>query len=551
MASGPFFIGVDFGTDSVRAVLLDGAGGEAAARAEPYPRWSDGLYCDAGESKYRQHPRDYLEALEGAVRGVLRGASRGASAGVKSLGVCATGSTAAPLDEHGSPLSLNGDFEGDPDAMFALWKDHTAVEEAESITRAAKLWKGCDFTAYSGGAYSSEWIWAKASHALRNNDKIRSSARSWAELCDWIPFLLAGVGDPARMRRGRCPAGHKALWHENWGGYPPEEFFVSADPLLREIRRTFGETTYTPDTAAGGLTGEWAARLGLAAGTALSVGTLDAHAGAVASGVRQGTLSLILGTSADYLAVASREIIGDVIIKGICGQVDGSIVPGMIGFEAAQSAFGDLFRWFKRLLSWPFEGVDGPGGLASAGLKSSIEKNFFDALEEAARAIPLSHQGPAALDWLNGRNSPDVNERLKGAMTGLTGTTTAVDLYRALVEAAVFGAKAIVRRFAEEGLSFTRVVASGGVAKKSPYIMQALCDVLETPIDVMETDYGSARGAAMFGAVAAGMYRSVPEAQERITSPVRRTYLPIDAHAARYRLLYDRYLKLGSILSAK
>ncbi|CEP66835.1 L-ribulokinase [Moorella glycerini] len=546
-------IGVDFGTDSVRAVVVDAATGEEqASEVAYYRRWAAGKYCDPARNQFRQHPLDYLEGLEAAVKGALAKLPPGAAQLVAGIGIDTTGSTPGPVDADGRPLALREEFSENPNAMFILWKDHTAVQEAGEINHAARHWGGTDFTKYEGGVYSSEWFWAKILHILRHDPAVRAAAYSWVEHCDWIPALLTGTENPRLLKRSRCAAGHKAMWHEEWGGLPPEEFLVRIDPLLQGLRDRLYSKTYNAATRAGNLTPAWAERLNLPPGIAVAVGAFDAHIGAVGGGITPGTLVKIMGTSTCDIMVAHKETIGDKLIGGICGQVDGSVIPGLIGLEAGQSAYGDVYAWFKDLLTWPLEAILPETSLVNREtgekLQEEIEGRLLQCLSEEAARINAGETGLLALDWLNGRRTPYADQTLKGAITGLTLGTTAPKIFRALVEATAYGARAINDRFMEEGIEIKEVIALGGIARKNDFAMQVLADVLAMPIKVAASDQTCALGAAMFGAVAAGLYPVVEAAQEKMGCGFAKTYTPDPENAARYRELYRDYLTLGMVL---
>jgi len=381
---------------------------------------------------------------------------------------------------------------------------------------------------------------------------VRKEAFSWVEHADWIPAVLTGNTDPLIMPRNRCAAGHKAMWHEEWGGLPGEEFLIRVDPLLKGLRERLYTDTVTSDQRAGGLTREWAERLGLPAGIAVAVGAFDAHMGAVGTEIREKTFVMILGTSACDMAIASSDVVGDKLVAGICGQVDGSIVPGMVGLEAGQSSFGDVYAWFREVLLWPVRnvlpGLKTSDGGALGKIAKEIEDAVIDRLSEEAAKITPEESGLIALDWLNGRRTPYADQLLKGAIVGINLGTDAVKLYRALVEATAFGAKAIVERFHEEGVDIDQVVASGGIPKKSPFVMQVMSDVLNVPVRVSGADQSGALGAAMFATVAAGLYRDVGEAQNRMGSGFLKTYKPDRKNAAVYGKLYEKYKAIGTAL---
>ena len=358
MKKKQYVIGVDFGTDSVRTMIVDASNGkEMSSVVSFYKRWSKGLFCDPTANQFRQHPLDYIDAFQDAMKKSLKKAGSRIARDVVALSVDTTGSTPAPADVDGTPLALKKGFEKNPNAMFVLWKDHTAVREAGEINEVAKTWGGEDYTKYEGGVYSSEWFWAKILHVLRSDAKVRDAAYTWVEHCDWFPALLTGVSDAADLKRSRCAAGHKAMWHTSFRGLPSEEFFVKLDPVLKGLRSRFYEQTYTSDVEVGKLSSEWAKKLGLSTDVKVGVGAFDAHMGALGGEIVPYHLTKIMGTSTCDMLVAPNKDIGDKLVRGICGQVDGSIIPGMLGMEAGQSAFGDVYAWFRDLLMWPAENI--------------------------------------------------------------------------------------------------------------------------------------------------------------------------------------------------
>jgi len=547
MSKFKYVIGMDFGTDSVRSVIVDILSGEEiSSQISYFRRWAEGKYCSPDKNQFRQHPLDHIKSLEESVVGALKKASPDTADNIIGIGVDTTGSTPAPIDKDGTVLALKEGFTDNPNAMFILWKDHTAVEEAELINKVARSWGGEDYTKYEGGVYSSEWFWSKILHILIEDNKVREAAFSWVEHADWIPAVLTGNMDPLKLKRSRCAAGHKAMWHASWGGLPPEEFLSKVSPLLSGLRDRLYNETYTSDNAAGKLTAEWAARLGLKEGIPVSVGAYDAHMGAVGAGISPGTFVKIIGTSCCDIAVSPKNEIGEKLVAGICGQVDGSVIPGMIGLEAGQSAYGDVYAWFRDLLSWPLENL-----LSSALNKKEIDKAvdlIIPRLTEAASRINPGESSLVVLDWLNGRRTPYADQKLKGAILGVTLGTDAPKLFRALVEATAFGAKAIIERFNQENIAINQVVAIGGIPKKSPLVMQILSDVLDMPVKVAKSEQAVALGAAMFGAVVTGIYKSVEEAQKNMGSGFETTYYPDKKKAFIYNTLYAKYKKLGNIL---
>jgi len=551
-----YVLGIDYGTDSCRAVVIDAVDGrEVTSFVAPYPRWAKGCYCAPAENRFRQHPLDYIETLETCLRGIASAADpsgRSILARVKGIAVDTTGSTPCAVTREGTPLALLPEFADDPDAMFILWKDHSSTAEAAAINELSVTWGGVDYTKYVGGIYSSEWFWAKIMHVLSCNPRVEKAAYSFIEHCDWMPALLTDCKDLSRMKRSRCTMGHKAMWHEEFGGYPCTEFLSRLHPALAAIRPTLGTQTWTSDQPAGTLTDEWADRLGLPAGIPVAVGALDAHVGAVGGGAREGALVKVMGTSTCDMIVGAKPSGEERLVAGICGQVDGSIIPGMLGYEAGQSAFGDVFAWFRSVLSWPLDAVLPSLGLLDAPtaekVRAAMGGALLASLEREAADIEPGLSGLVAVDWLNGRRTPDANQLLKGAVTGLTLGTTAPMIYRALIEATAYGTKAIVERFRKEGVRVDKVVALGGVARKSPLVMQIVADVLGEPIDLVGSDQTVALGAAMFASVVAGIYPTVKDAQAVLAPPIDQTILPDKARSAVYARLYWEYLKLGEFI---
>ena len=546
-------IGLDYGTDSVRAVVLNAEKGtEEASEVALYKRWAAGKYCDPAKNRFRQHPLDYIEGMEAAIRGALAKLGKRAGQTVVAIGIDTTGSTPCAVTREGTPLALTKGFEENPNAMFVLWKDHTAVREAERINAVARGWGGTDYTKFEGGVYSSEWFLSKILHILRTDAKVRRAAFSWVEHCDWMPALLTGTTDPLSLKRSRCAAGHKAMWHAQWGGLPPETFLAKVDPLLKDLRARLYTETHTSDTPAGTLTEKWAKRLGLTTGVTVAVGGFDAHIGALGGGISGRTLVKIMGTSTCDMLVSPPRQVGKKTVAGICGQVDGSILPGMIGLEAGQSAFGDVYAWFRDLLSWPLEdavrNARGSKAVSVSRMAADIEKAMLDRLAEAAARVDPAESTVVALDWLNGRRTPFADQTLKGAIAGLTLGTTAPKIFRALVEATAFGSRAIVDQFRKERVKIGSVIALGGIARKSPFVMQVTADILGMPIRVVASEQTCALGAGMLAAVAAGIYPTVPEAQKRMGSGFDMVFTPDRKRAAAYSRLYAKYLALGKAL---
>lgn len=548
-----FALGLDYGSDSVRALLVDTANGqELATNVVYYPRWKQGLFCEPAKNQFRQHPLDYLESLQEVLQGLWQKVPEGTAEKVVGISFDTTGSTPVPVDENGVALALRPEFATNPNAMFVLWKDHTAIKEAAEITDAANA-SSINYLQYEGGIYSSEWYWAKALHVLRADEQVRQATYMWVEHADWMSAVLTGTTHPLDLRMGRCATGHKMMWHESWGGYPPNEFFTGIDPLLDQLRDRLPAQTFTSDQTCGFLTAEWSEKLGLPVGTPVGFSAFDCHMGAVAANVKPGVLTKIMGTSTCDITVSDYASIEGKSVRGICGQVDGSVLPGYVGLEAGQSAFGDLYAWFRNVINWPTQNLLAQSALLSEEVKAKliaeIEDNTLKALGEAAEKIAIGETGITALDWVNGRRTPDADQRVAMAITGLTMGSHAPQIFRSLVEATAFGARAIIERFVEEGVAINSVVVIGGISKKSDFIMQVCADVWNSPIDVLESEQSCALGAAIFASVVGGVYANVDEAQKVMASPVCKRFTPNKEAAEQYQALYQNYLTLGQYVN--
>jgi L-ribulokinase len=551
-----YTIGVDYGSDSVRALIVDASNGkEIASEVFYYPRWKEGRYCVPSQNQFRQHPLDYVEGLEITIKNALAKSPADVAANVVAISIDTTGSTPIAVDKNGTPLSLLAEFAENPNAMFVLWKDHTGTKEADEINTLAKSWGGVDYTKYEGGIYSSEWFFAKILHVLRADEKVRAAAFSWVEHCDWIPAVLTGETNPLTMKRSRCAAGHKAMWHPDFNGLPSEEFLVKLDPLLKGLRDRLFKDTYTCEVKVGNLTPEWAKLLGLSESVVVGAGSFDAHLGAVGGEIKPYYLSKVMGTSTCDMLVAPMVELEGKLIKGICGQVDGSIVPGMLGMEAGQSAFGDVYAWFGNLISWPIDNLLAGSSVIDQATKDKLKKEMADKLipelSKQASAIAIGESGIVALDWMNGRRTPDANQLLKGAITGLNLGSDAPRIFRALVEATAFGAKKIVDRFISEGVKIEGIIALGGVAKKSPFVMQVVCDVLDMPILVARSEQACALGTAMAAATVAGLYPTLLDAQKAMGNGFETEYKPNKANAEKYKALYEKYTRIGTFVESE
>lgn len=528
-----YAIGLDYGTNSCRSLLVDlDTGEELGSVVFPYPSGELGILTDPSDPNVaRQHPQDYLDGMVAIITGAIAQAAAarpGFDADeVIGIGVDTTGSTPIPVDAEGTPLALTPAFADNLNAHVWLWKDHTAHAEAAAITEIAARMRP-QYLAKCGGIYSSEWWWSKIWRCLKVDPEVFSAAHSWVEHCDWLPAVLTGNTRPDRIKRGVCSAGHKAMYAREWGGLPDAEFLAALDPALAELRGRLYDEAFPSDTPAGTLTEEWAARLGLKAGIPVAVGAFDAHMGAVGAGVQPGTLVKILGTSTcDITVLPNTADLGDV--PGVCGVVDGSVLPGHYGIEAGQSAVGDIFLWFVNHLV-----PDSYG--ATAGEK-------FAEMERRLSRLKPGATGLLALDWNNGNRTILVDVCLTGLILGQTLHTEAHEIYRALIEATAFGALTIIRRMEEHGITIDRVVNTGGLSIKNATLMQIYADILGRPLQVAASEQTCALGAALFGAVCGGSV-SLGDVQRNCCRMRDVEYRPIPENEAVYREIYALYRKL-------
>ena len=529
-----YAIGLDFGTNSVRTVIVNTANGREVATAEwPYAHGTDGVILSSDPNLARQHPADYVRGAEVTIRKALSAARRAVKGfraeQVIGIGVDTTGSTPLPADRSGRPLAFDKRFARNPAAMAWLWKDHTSVAESAEITDLARRLRP-QYLSKCGGTYSSEWFFSKILHCLRTAPKVFEAAHTWIEIADWIPAMLTGTESPERLSVGVCAAGHKAMYNDDWGGYPDAEFLGQLDHKMAKLRGRLQGRARTIDQPAGSLTAEWARRTGLPEGIPVAVGAFDAHLGAVGSGIAPGTLVKIIGTSTcDTMVAPGHEPLAD--IPGLCGIVRGSILPGFWGLEAGQSAVGDICNWFVNYIQ--------PAGRRAGS---------HEALTAAAAKIRPGASGLLALDWNNGNRTILVDQRLTGLLVGQTLYTTPAEIYRALIEATAFGALTIINRFEEYGLKVEQIVNCGGIAERNPLVMQIYADVTGRPMRISRSAQTCALGAAIAGAVVAGPrrggHRHVAAAQKAMTGLKARTFKPKPAAHEIYRELYTLYRQL-------
>ncbi len=528
--SAKYTIGLDYGTNSVRALIVNVTNGaEIAAAVWTYAHGTQGVILARDPNLARQHPADYVNGAEITIKQSLALAKKSVKGfspdQVIGIGVDTTGSTPLPVDANGQPLAFQKKFANQPAAMAWLWKDHTGVNEAAEITALAKKLRP-QFLAKCGGTYSSEWFWSKVLKCLRTAPEVFEAAHSWIELADFVPAALTGTEHPDKFVAGVCAAGHKAMWNAKWGGYPDKEFLSKLNPKLAQLRSRLTPRVHSIDRAVGGLTAVWAEKTGLTAGIPVAVGAFDAHLGAVGSGVAPGTLVKIIGTSTCDIAIAANtQKLADV--PGLCGIVDGSVLPGYFGLEAGQSAVGDLFNWLVNYLQ--------PGG---------PKVGSHEELTKGALKLQPGESGLLALDWNNGNRTVLVDQRLTGLLVGQTLYTTPAEIYRALIEATAFGALTIINRFEEYGVKISSVVNCGGIAEKSPLVMQIYADVTGRPMKVSRSAQTCALGSAIAAAVVAGAHKDYATAIKRMTGLKPQVFKPNAKAHAIYKELYALYQQL-------
>jgi len=532
-----YAIGLDFGTNSCRSLIVDLTdGNELASHVFPYSSGQAGILLDPKEPNLaRQNPEDYINGIKETITGAILDARKKYpdfnAENIIGIGIDTTGSSPLPVSSAGTPLCLLPQFKNNLNAMVWLWKDHTGHSEAAQITELAKKTRP-EYLNKIGGTYSSEWFWSKVLHCYNTDPDVFKAAESFVEICDWIPAILTGETKPDKIKRSICAAGHKAMYNKSWGGLPDKEFLSALSPALPGLRDKLYEKALPSNELAGKLSNEWAAELGLKTGIAIAVGAFDAHMGAVGAGIRPGTLVKILGTSTCDIMVAPHEKnLSD--IPGVCGIVDGSVMPGYFGIEAGQSAVGDIFLWFVN-------------NLVGEKYGKTIDEKFKNLEMEAAKQKVGEH-GLIALDWNNGNRTILVDVRLSGLLLGQTLHTQPHEIYRALIESTAFGALTIINRIEEYGVQVKEIVNCGGLAVKNPFLMQIYADITNRPMKVSKSEQTPALGAAIFGAIAAGKqesgFTSVLDAQKAITG-IKEVYEPTLTNHSIYKKLYVLYKQL-------
>lgn len=536
-----YSIGLDFGTNSCRALIVDLKNGEeVSSSVYNYPSGIDGIITDPKNPKLaRQNPDDYLQAIEKTIIEVIKIAKNKFDKfnpnNIIGIGIDATSSSPMPVDIKSLPLCFNEKFKDNPEAMVWLWKDHTSLQEVEKITNLAKNYYP-EYLENIGGSYSSEWFWSKLLNIANSSPEVFNAASSFVEVCDWIPAVLTGKTQSSQIKRSACAAGHKAMFNKNWNGLPSKEFLNKLSSNLGDFRDKLYSEVYPAGKVFGTLSDKWAEILGLSKQTVVSVGTVDAHAGAVGSGVGEGRLVKILGTSTCDVLI-HRDLPN---IPGVSGIVEDSVIEGYFGIEAGQPAVGDIFAWFVK-------------NLVPDSYGSTQEEKFINLETEAAKLKP-GETGLLALDWNNGNRNILSDSRLSGLLLGQTLHTKAHEIYRALIEATAFGSLVIINKLEEYNLPIDDITACGGLAVKNKLLMQIYSDVTGRNIKLAKSEHASAIGAAIFGAVAAGKssggFDSAEDAQKVLTGSTFE-YNPNSQNHEVYKKLFSLYKTLHDSFGIK
>ncbi len=539
-----FVIGVDFGSDSVRALVIDAHTGEEISGAvSPYRRWAAGQYSDASESRFRHHPLDYLESLEYVLSTAVKGCPDPSA--IRAIGVDTTASTPGLVDCNCTPLALREEFKDNPDAMFVLWKDHTGQKEADHINEVVGK-SQIRYLLHSGNHCSAEYFYPKLMHTLRNSPELQDVAASALELCDWIPCELTGNRILKNVAMSHCAANIKKMYSPRWNGFPTKEFLDEIDPLLYPLVSNMPQKSTSIVTPAGTLCPKWAEKTGLSTDTVVCTGIIDSYSGAIGAGVREGSVVINMGTSQCQMAVRERAGLTGQTIEGVFGEADDSIIPGYEGLEAGISAFGDLYAWYKRTLAWPMRHLadSTDNEELKTALRKAEEKLIADLSVEALN-LNIKPDSPLATDYINGRRSPRPNNTLSAAITGLRISTTAPEIFYAFAEASAFATKAVLDLYIENGVSVNRLIGIGGIAMKSPLVTQLIADITQFPIEVSASANNCALGAAVIASVSAGLYPTVEDAQNAMCPSNDKTYYPNPEKAELLKARYERYRKLA------
>ncbi|MEC3908267.1 ribulokinase [Tamlana sp. 2201CG12-4] len=533
-----YTLGLDFGTSSGRACILDVRSGQVIATAVcGYEGGTNGVFTDDNNPLVaRQSPMGYMRALEIAVKSAVSDFVAGGYSvnDIIGIGVDATGSTPIPVNEKMQPLASLPEFENNLNAYAWLWKDHTSVKEALEITRQAKENRP-EYIAKCGGTYSSEWFWAKVWHCLNIDPEVFFAAHSWIEQSDFIPATLAGIDDVKKVKRNICAAGHKAMCSDIWGGLPDKEFLATLNPALAELRDNLYDKAYTFDEIIGYLSGYWAELLGIPEGIPIAVGALDAHVGAIGAGVGNGKFVKIVGTSTCDIMVFPPEKSPD-NITGVAGIVNGSVLPGYVGIEAGQAAVGDLLNWWVQHV-----------------LKQ--DSSYHDVLTKAASRLKAGESGLLSLDWNNGNRNILSDQQLSGLIIGQTLATEDYEIYRALIEATAFGALKIIRLVESHGVEINEIIVTGGIGHKNEMFMQIYADVLGVPVKLVENPQTVAVGAAIMAAIAvekkAKGHLNTNDIVEQLSVVSEKVYTPNINETYIYKQLFELYSELHDAFGRK
>lgn len=529
-----YTIGVDYGTQSGRAVLVDvETGREVATAVKPYTHGVMDEFLPDGVTRLDhdwalQHPQDYLEVLEITIPAVVQQAGITPDQ-VVGLGIDFTACTVLPIDENLDPLCFREEHKQNPHSYVKLWKHHAAQDEADELNRIAAE-RGEDFLKRYGGKISSEWMIPKVWQILNEAPDIYAEADQILEATDWVVSQMTG-----QVVRNSCTAGYKAIWHKQ-DGYPSNDFFKALDPRLENVVDEKLSRDIAPIGAkAGELTEAFAARIGLVPGTAVAVANVDAHVAVPAVGITEpGKMLMVMGTSTCHILLGEDEQ----VVPGMCGVVEDGVIPGLMGYEAGQSCVGDHFEWFTETCV--------PGHYVEEAVIREV--GIHQLLTEKASQLRVGESGLVALDWWNGNRSTLVDTNLTGVLLGATLLTKPEEIYRALIEATAYGTRTIVEAFRNSGVPVHEVYAAGGIAEKNALMMQIYADVLNMEIKISASSQTPALGSAMFGAVAAGAerggYATITEAATKMGRVKEETYVPIPENVETYNALFAEYTKL-------